>query len=468
MLYCGYASERYHRPPIDDKMFNKNIEKAETFGMPWGAYLYSITRHKASAYSEAHHALRMLDGRNPPCGFWYQVGDPNSINADFNEKATMLASPLKKQGIQVGFMMSNYWLVAKMDKVWENYEFCVIDHSDPCTCPFPYGMWEYTEGLYVAGQTFRGLRMYKNYAPSAFSKLGRPCRILKTQPVIIQTPYIHLNSHSGQKHARIDLAWSDNPHDVVMAHSDGVVSRTITGIPNLTQEEASERGQDVLGNRVEIKHANGFRSYYYHLRDVLVSEGEEVKKGQAIGHMGNSGRIYNDPAQKPCLGFNVTAPNQVRESPKTHLQEYLYGDFPGLPTEPTEAIETKEGGEVEMDYSDIREYFERYFREMAMLDPDPDLAEKVKIAQDRHFLSPDPYGNFKPRATATREDIAEAVCNALGIGKEASREGNKAIKKANKAGVLKQAKPGEPVTQEQLALILDKLGLFDPPKEEET
>lgn len=44
------------------------------------------------------------------------------------------------------------------------------------------------------------------------------------------------------------------------------------------------------GRTVDIDHGNGFVTRYSHLSRVLVSEGDDVTPGTAIGHQGNSGR----------------------------------------------------------------------------------------------------------------------------------------------------------------------------------
>nr|WP_325048698.1 peptidoglycan DD-metalloendopeptidase family protein [Peribacillus glennii] len=44
------------------------------------------------------------------------------------------------------------------------------------------------------------------------------------------------------------------------------------------------------GNVVFVKHSNGFETIYAHLNKRLVKEGHEVKQGEVIGKMGNTGR----------------------------------------------------------------------------------------------------------------------------------------------------------------------------------
>lgn len=45
------------------------------------------------------------------------------------------------------------------------------------------------------------------------------------------------------------------------------------------------------GKYVKINHPNGTQTIYAHLNDLSVGEGERVQRGQAIGKMGNTGRV---------------------------------------------------------------------------------------------------------------------------------------------------------------------------------
>lgn len=54
------------------------------------------------------------------------------------------------------------------------------------------------------------------------------------------------------------------------------------------------------GRQVVVEHANGWRTGYSHLSSVLVSDGDWVHAGQAIGLVGNSGRSTG-----PHLHFEV-------------------------------------------------------------------------------------------------------------------------------------------------------------------
>lgn len=63
-----------------------------------------------------------------------------------------------------------------------------------------------------------------------------------------------------------------------------------------------EKSPDGYGNRVVIKHENGASSYYAHLNDVNVKEGETVAHGQPIGTVGSTGKSTGPHVEFGVLG----------------------------------------------------------------------------------------------------------------------------------------------------------------------
>ncbi|MEO8198320.1 MAG: M23 family metallopeptidase [Thermoanaerobaculia bacterium] len=76
------------------------------------------------------------------------------------------------------------------------------------------------------------------------------------------------------------------PGTVVFAAADGVV--------------ALAAGQYFAGNAVYIDHGDGLVSMCFHLSEILVENGAKVKRGQAIGKVGATGRVTG-----PHLHFGV-------------------------------------------------------------------------------------------------------------------------------------------------------------------
>ncbi|MBD2256646.1 peptidoglycan DD-metalloendopeptidase family protein [Pseudanabaena sp. FACHB-2040] len=85
-------------------------------------------------------------------------------------------------------------------------------------------------------------------------------------------------------HQGIDIA--DRAGTPIYASADGVASGVVTSCPGLTAQDSCGGG---YGNRAYINHADGFQTRYAHLATVSVSNGQQVKQGQLLGTMGNSG-----------------------------------------------------------------------------------------------------------------------------------------------------------------------------------
>jgi murein DD-endopeptidase MepM/ murein hydrolase activator NlpD len=75
-----------------------------------------------------------------------------------------------------------------------------------------------------------------------------------------------------------------------------------TGDGTVTFVQISRTG---YGNEIVIDHAFGFGSRYAHLDQVLVTEGQKIKRGQIIGKVGQSGR-----ATGPHLHYEVLYENK--------------------------------------------------------------------------------------------------------------------------------------------------------------
>ncbi len=73
---------------------------------------------------------------------------------------------------------------------------------------------------------------------------------------------------------------------------------------------------EIGGNYIRIDHHNGFESYYGHLSQIKVNEGEKVSAGQIIGYSGDSGKVtgphlhlglyYNGNPVDPDVYLNIT------------------------------------------------------------------------------------------------------------------------------------------------------------------
>ena len=103
-------------------------------------------------------------------------------------------------------------------------------------------------------------------------------------------------------HTGIDFAGKLG--DPITAVADGVVTWS-----------AKRYGYGVM---VEINHGNGYSTRYAHNSENLVAVGDEVKKGQTVAHMGETGRATGPNLHFEVLknGRRVNPVNFIRESSK--------------------------------------------------------------------------------------------------------------------------------------------------------
>lgn len=70
------------------------------------------------------------------------------------------------------------------------------------------------------------------------------------------------------------------------------------------------------GNMVIIDHGNGMQTLYAHFKELYVNVGDSVARGQAIGYMGNTGRVYGRTGIH--LHFEVII-NGVKKNPTAYF-----------------------------------------------------------------------------------------------------------------------------------------------------
>ncbi len=112
--------------------------------------------------------------------------------------------------------------------------------------------------------------------------------ILKSR--LVASGEIVVTQEYAIKHAGIDVvSWKGyNALDTILAHSDGEVIRAVADRKN----DHDTKDDDTYGNMVIIRHRNGMYTLYGHMNEVRVEAGDNVRKGDPIGTMGNTGNSY--------------------------------------------------------------------------------------------------------------------------------------------------------------------------------
>lgn len=162
ILRCGYGSDYSDQ---DDARFAENAAKCLKAGLPYGVYLYSYAKNTDMARSEAEHTLRLLRGREPQFGIWYDIED-ETLPYDSTLPAicqtycdTILAAGYPCVGLYASLSVMEHCLSVPLLKPYEKW---VADWDKTCGYPNP-GMWQYTASGILCGRQFDMNYAYKDY-----------------------------------------------------------------------------------------------------------------------------------------------------------------------------------------------------------------------------------------------------------------------------------------------------------------
>lgn len=161
MIRCGYGGNYISQ---DDKRFKENVAKAELSEIPWGTYLYSYAKTANMAHSEADHVIRLLNGKNPQYGVWYDVEDSLISGYDIADNCVTFCEDIQKSGYYCGIYSFLSWLDGRLkDSRLDKYDKWVAQWNSTCDYQKPYGIWQYTDNLVIGGKVFDGNYAYKDY-----------------------------------------------------------------------------------------------------------------------------------------------------------------------------------------------------------------------------------------------------------------------------------------------------------------
>lgn len=130
--------------------------------------------------------------------------------------------------------------------------------------------------------------------------------------VLMNTDEVVTQSYSSY-HKAIDIVGEGHSVDDVIAVSDGTVEIAVSTV---TTNNQNARGTASYGNFVKIRHDDGTKSLYAHLKpgSVSVKTGERINEGDKIGTMGNTGNAHG-----VHLHFEVRNPDETRVNPADYM-----------------------------------------------------------------------------------------------------------------------------------------------------
>ena len=134
-------------------------------------------------------------------------------------------------------------------------------------------------------------------------------------------------------HRAIDIVANNRLETNIIALESGIVE---TVVNNVKGSNHKSKGLATYGNFVKIKQDDGKTALYAHMKygSVKVKKGEYIKKGTAIGTIGETGNAYGKH-----LHLEIHNQNNVKENPTITLNKSV-----AIPQEPAN-IEKKENKE---------------------------------------------------------------------------------------------------------------------------
>lgn len=144
----------------DDPQAIRNMNECERLGIPYGVYLYSYAMSVGEVPSEVRHTLRMISGRNPQMGVFFDMEDADDYkakrgmpsNTELNNICISFLNQIANAGYKVGLYSNTYWFTNVLtDPRLNNYGKWVAQYNDTCTYKGNYVMWQYTSSGSVNG-----------------------------------------------------------------------------------------------------------------------------------------------------------------------------------------------------------------------------------------------------------------------------------------------------------------------------
>lgn len=177
-----------------DSGIQQNLAKCEVGGMPYGVYHMSYARDRQGGVSEAKHCLRMLGGRTPLYGVWFDMEATNTLGGDLKGAAQGFCETIEAAGLYVGVYANLAWWKAYLtDPIFDRWDKWVAQYYSECQYRGNYGIWQFTDSWNIAGQNFDGDWAYKDY-PSIIKAMSEP---EKEEPEVAYT-YDDWKAHNAR------------------------------------------------------------------------------------------------------------------------------------------------------------------------------------------------------------------------------------------------------------------------------
>lgn len=157
----GFGSDY---PGQQDSGFAANVKLLDAAGIPWGAYHFSYATTRNGGIQEAKHMLRLLGGRKPLYGVWFDMEANSTLGGDLPGAAEGFCETMEAAGLYVGvYASTSWWQNYLTSPIFDKYDKWVAQYYKECQYDGPYGMWQYTNSRVIGGRNFDGNWAYKDY-----------------------------------------------------------------------------------------------------------------------------------------------------------------------------------------------------------------------------------------------------------------------------------------------------------------
>ncbi len=161
IIRCGYGSNYTSQ---DDAQYYNNVRKCQAAGIPYGVYLYSYAQNTDMARSEAQHTLRLLQGKKPLYGVWYDVEDVSLPSGEqLIDNCVTYCTELEKAGCYCGIYASLSWWDSRLDSPrLDRFDKWVAQWNDTLDYQGA-GMWQYSDNGVINNRRFDMDVAFKDY-----------------------------------------------------------------------------------------------------------------------------------------------------------------------------------------------------------------------------------------------------------------------------------------------------------------
>lgn len=173
MIRAGYGRYTSQKDP----QFDRNVQQCEATGIAWGAYWYSYATSVAEVRQEAKIFLSIIaekiaQGYNPTLPLAYDIEyEPGILalsTATRTEMVRAFLSEVEAAGYYGILYASKDFIQNRLNyKSLAQYDVWCAQYGSRCTCPLPYGIWQYSStnalGIPGFGKSLDCNHAYKDY-----------------------------------------------------------------------------------------------------------------------------------------------------------------------------------------------------------------------------------------------------------------------------------------------------------------